>query len=306
MARKVFRSPGGGDQDKAPWEGRTHPKVRAARRDAELAGKKPVVNRPADAVLAKLQRARGPRGADPPHPTTPPPAEPGTGTGGAAASARPSPKDFWASAVSQEHIPAVAPPQEFLSGGEDLFDPATGWDYAAITDSQIAAAGAPPEPAVAQPAVAAPEPSLDESAEFAVEIEDEPSAPAPITVDDALERAQALFKEERDAEALQLLGVASRLAPSDPRLTTWSEFGERRVMLRACPTAALDRIPRLGHPLGTLAQAARPDQLAVLQAVDGQTTAAAVRARIGAEPVAFWSTLGRLVERGWVVWSDDA
>lgn len=280
MSSRVYRSPGTPDPDRAPWE-KTHPKLRAARRDAEQAGK-----RPAQAVMDKLNRARGAAGQAPlePQPPVPPPQDPVS--------------SFWGTPRTDGSLAATPAPDEFLSGEEEFFDPATGWDFQAITSRQIEAVRSQEAPTVA------------ESGEFSVEIEPgeplPPPVPSPATVDQALQRAQELFGGKRDDEALDLLAAASRAAPEDARLTTWIEFGERRVMRRHCPTGGLDRVPRLAHPLDTLLRVASPEQARLLHSVDGVSNAAALRQQLGLGASTFWALAGRLVERGWMNWLDDA
>ncbi len=304
MTRRVFRSPGSSDPDKAPWEN-THPKLRAARKAAEEAGKLP-----SQAVLDRLNKARGPRGAETtqiahPRPLPPPPPPEDTSS------------SFWAPPATEPEVAAVVPPDEFLSGDEEFFDPATGWDFQAITDHQIeAVSGSTPiaapqsAPRGASPAASPP---LAQSGEFAVEIDDdEPvddspaAAGPPLSVDQALERAQALFGVERDGDALKILVEAADLTPADPRLAPWIQFGERRITLRLCPTGGLDRVPQLGHPLESLVRAASPAQTALLSAVDGRRNAATLQQALGVDVSSFWKTVGRLIERGWLTWADEA
>jgi hypothetical protein len=300
VIRRVFRSPATPDPDKAPWE-QTHPKVRAVRRDAAAAGKLP-----AQAGLDRLNRARGPRGAEPPTPPAPRPPAPPLGMADDPDRSAPtaSGSSFWAPPVPDEPPDDGATAEDFLSGDEDFFDPATGWDFQAITDSQITA--------IAEPRAAdgSGERATDDSGEFAVEIDEEDPAPSqlgpPPTVDEALKRVQIEFGAGRDAAALDLLTAALRTAPNDPRLQTWIEFAERRIMLRLCPNGGTDRVLRLAHPLPTLLQAASPDLAPLLAAVDGRTRAAALRELLALDATTFWTAVGRLIERGWIAWIDDA
>ena len=291
MARRVFRSPDSSDPDKAPWE-RTHPKLRAARRDAAKAGK-----RPAQAVLDKLNRARRARGRDSAEagPTDP---SPDTTQGDDARDRSDPASSFWSAASTGSDLTAVATPDEFISGEEEFFDPSTGWDFQAITNRQIEAVRSQEVAVVA------------DSGEFSLEIDaDEPIPPPgapPLDAEHSLTQAQELFQQERDLEAITLLDATSRAAPDDPRLTTWIEFGERRVMRRCCPTGGLDRVPRIARPPGEMLPAADPAETGLLLAIDGASNAATLRQRLGLGAVEFWAPMGKLVERGWILWIDDA
>lgn len=281
--RRPHQSAGPGDDDDTPW-------------DRSGGAARPESSRPPQAVLDRLSRARPPGAPAPAPPPSP---------------ARPDPAQFWAAPALQDASPRNTG-SEYLSGPDEYFDPATGWDFDAISDSQIAAVsgssatarGASPPQPPRRPAAPAPLPPVDDSSEFAIEIEaDEPEAE--LSVDDAVAQAQALFRENRDDDAIATLARAAVLAPTNPQLTTWMEFGERRLIARHCNGGRLDRVPNLVHPRDKLLGVVQGQQRALILAIDGSRTAGELRAGLSAMSAShFWRTLGRLVERSWVAWGD--
>lgn len=167
-----------------------------------------------------------------------------------------------------------------------------------------------------------PPQSLEESAEFEIEVDEEPvfeleeediysqsALPAVppelaiLPVEEAVERARELFADDDPALGMAVLEAARMRAPADTRVETWLEFGERRLIARYAPEARPDRIPVLLHPTEKLLRVTGGDQAALIAAVDGRRTLTQLRRALPQLPlVGFWKDIGKLLERGWLGW----
>ena len=132
MSTRQFRHFAAGDDDAegaTPWD-----------RPASQAAAKDPSNRPPEAVLERLRRARSPR-SEPSSPPVAPPDRSPRPSADASLSDGDSLNDeaFWAR--PEPVSPAPAEQGDYLSGPEEVFDAATGWDFSAITDSQIPSIG---------------------------------------------------------------------------------------------------------------------------------------------------------------------
>ncbi len=177
-------------------------------------------------------------------------------------------------------------------------------------------------PAYQAPAPAAPAPAEGSVADIEISIDDSqpdlgdqvfsearlPSIPpdlAMLPLDEALGKAQEFFGTGQEELGMALLESARIQAPDDPRLATWLEYGERRIMLAACPGATFKRTPALTHPRTRLAAVTAGDQRTLVMAIDGQHTLAQLREALPQIPaVGFWKELGKLQQRGWLRWTD--
>jgi hypothetical protein len=165
---------------------------------------------------------------------------------------------------------------------------------------------------------------LEESAEFEFDIDDEPVSEleehdiysqsalpavppelAILPVEDAVVRARELFADDDPDLGMAILQAARMRAPNDTRVETWLEFGERRLMARYAPGARPDRVPVLAHPKEKLLRVTAGDQAALIAAIDGQRDLIRLRRALPQLPVVgFWKDVGKLLERGWLGWSD--
>jgi hypothetical protein len=180
-----------------------------------------------------------------------------------------------------------AAPAEYLSGDDDVFDPATGWDFAAISSTSMESLDARLDP--------------DDEPDETISDDDTSPPPPRRTATTILE----VVKEQLDAgaldDAVRNLEEARQLAPEDPLVSTWFDYAERRLMAKHCPGASLDSVPSLTHPAAKLLQVTRDEQQRLIGLIDGRTSLAKVRARTGdIDTLALWRALGKLTSRGWV------
>lgn len=170
----------------------------------------------------------------------------------------------------------------------------------------------------------APASSLEESAEFEFEMDDDgpeelseddiysqsalPAVPpelAILPVEEAVVRARELFADGDPELGMAVLEAARMRAPDDTRVETWLEFGERRLIAHHAPGARSDRVPLLLHPASKLLRVTAGDQASLIAAVDGVRDINQLRRALPQLPVVgFWKDVGKLLERGWLGWSD--
>jgi hypothetical protein len=161
----------------------------------------------------------------------------------------------------------------------------------------------------------------DESGEYEIEVDQSsanldddlfsqsalPSVPpdlAALPVEQAIARAQELFRTDDPAMGMAVLEATRMRAPDDPRVQTWLEYGERRLMARFCPGVSAHWVPRLMHPKEKLAVVTAGDQRVLIAAIDGRRTLVGLREALPQIPaVGFWKDVGKLQERGWIGWA---
>ena len=134
-----------------------------------------------------------------------------------------------------------------------------------------------------------------------------PDASVSLTCGEAIIWAKELFEEDRARDGMALLSFTAARFPDDPLLATWLEFGERRLIARYCPGVRLDDVANLVPDQPLLLRRTVGAQRALVAAIDGVRTIAALRELLPGIPVVtFWEDLGKMNDRGWLRWEDEA
>jgi len=315
--KTIHRSPGNDSGDSfAPWEGvkkptlTSQPRVQAVSTPDRAPGTN-TLNRlgvlPEAKKFVEADRFKPPT-TRPPRPTAPPPPRQTIEAEGPPA----ADEEFWSLDAGPAERPVAAEPHEYLSGPSHLFDPATGWDFSALSDEQVAAAraarnaapapGAPPRSAPA-PGIPADGPMINLQPAAGAAFAQAPPKVARVSPEEGVARARDMMTAGQDEAAVELLEQVDKGAPGDSNVQTWLEYGVRRLMQKHCPGATPDKIPSLSHSLDKLAAVASEPQAAILGVIDGQSNLLQVRAAsLGLSTAAFWLELGKLRSRGWVHW----